>query len=164
MNKKRLFCSICLLVLLFAIFGISEAETGLVTMLREDGSGFIVAKQDNRITGLSATYCSDKNGGLYIRASFKNAKLGQIYYLSKERELTLLQENDAYYGNESSQYVWKIFLYNNQLAGIDPYSKTIKVFDGNEWRVITQLDLSLLPKAQKAKNFLINDVATHNIR
>lgn len=163
MNKKRLFCSICLLVLLFAIFGISEAETGLVTMLREDGSGFIVAKQDNRITGLSATYCSDKNGGLYIRASFKNAKLGQIYYLSKERELTLLQENDAYYGNESSQYVWKIFLYNNQLAGIDPYSKTIKVFDGNEWRVITQLDLSLLPKAQKAKNFLINDVATHNI-
>ena len=162
-KKMKLFCLICLLVLSFATVCVCEGETGLFTMLREDGSGFIVAKQNGQITELSATYCSDKCGGLYIKASFKDAKLGQIYYLSRERELTLLQENDAYYGNESSQYVWRIFLYNNQLAGIDPYSKTVKMFDGNEWKVVTQLDLSQFPTAQKAKNFLINDVAANNI-
>lgn len=158
----RLVFLLCILLLLPA-FALSEGPTGLFTALRADGSGFIYAKEDGQISKLSCTSCPDGAGGLFIRASFSSAEIGQLYHFTNERQLVLLQENDACYGSAGEQYVWDIFLWNDQLAGIDPYNKAVKTYDGQSWRKAVDIDLSCLPSAQQDNNFFINGMAARAI-
>lgn len=151
------------ILLLFPASSFAEPTTGLIAALREDGSGFIYAQEAGKISSLSCTSCPDGAGGLFIRTSFPNAKIGQLYHLTAERQLVLLQENDTYYGNEGEQYVWNIFLWNGQLAGMDPYSKTIKIHNGKTWETVVDIDLSLLPLAQEDNDFYINGIAARAI-
>ena len=128
---------ICLMAAM-ALPAIAEGETGLYTLLREDGSGFIYGRDNGYMNDASMRICFDEKGGIYINSFFGRAEEYHLYYLSPEKELSLLYQTN--FVENPGGYVYYPFMMGEQLAGFDFDEHAIRVLDGSQWVKLVEYD------------------------
>ena len=129
-----------LIVSIICIPAFAEGETGLFTLLREDESGYIYGIDDGLMNEPAMRICFDDKGGIYINSFFERADEYRLYYVSAEKELTLLHKIG--FSDNAGSYVVYPFMMGEQLAGFDFDENAIRIFNGNQWAASESLESS----------------------